>query len=340
MIIKRSIEKDGNIKPEAYSLLNNLPNEVLLHKLYGDLHPLGLYNRSLSRVSNSFLEVLNELRQIETEISNSKTYPDDFSDYEPSGLLKSQKELLHSIQSHFDDCFRILKVTSPYPNMDHITSRKRKSMERSLSAWLFITEHPTFPFFKKDIQKYKTFVDLIVNKLKHEHGRLRDMIMFNDLEIHEKRLGYYIETSGVNSEGKVFLGPDPKIHLNREGFSYARDLSIHFYNIYKISYHLKNALLKSFEEQHNINLTGKFYFEDISTDFVDIKDKICDLKLKFFPSEYPKPLPMIEWDSHRKDTLILALDHEFRLNSDFFGKIRTISSWTADGTTKSFIIPK
>jgi len=45
MIIKRSIEFDGNIKPEVYNLLNNLPKEVLHHVSYGYAHPLGIcYN--------------------------------------------------------------------------------------------------------------------------------------------------------------------------------------------------------------------------------------------------------------------------------------------------------
>lgn len=50
MIIKRSIEIDGNIMPEAYNLLNNLPEEGLQYKSYNSLHPLGIYNRSLSRI--------------------------------------------------------------------------------------------------------------------------------------------------------------------------------------------------------------------------------------------------------------------------------------------------
>lgn len=163
--------------------------------------------------------------------------------------------------------------------------------------------------------------------------------MFNDFETHEKRLGYFVETSGVGSEGKVFLGPDPLIHLNREGFSYSRDLSIHFYNFYKISHHLKNALINSFKEQHNVILNNEFYVEDNSTDFPEIAEKISILNLRYFTSEFPKPLPIIEWGSNY-NTLILDLEPKFRLNSDFSGRIRTISSWTPDGTTRSFVVPR
>lgn len=337
MIIKRSIKNDGNIYPEAYNLLNNLPDEVLLHKLYGNLHPLGIYNRSLSRISKNFLEVLNELKQVEEKIRDSKVYPRDFPDYEPSKLLKSQRELLYSIQSHFDDCFRILKVTSPYPDMENIKSKQRKSMKRFLPSWLSISKHPTYPAFKTNIQEYKSFIDLVVNKLKHEQGNLRDIVRYNDYEIREKRLGYFVET-GVSPDGES-VGPDLSIHPHRRGFSYSMDLSIHFYNIYEISYHLKNALIKSFTKQHNIILKDEFYFKEDSTDFKDVVERICELNLRFFSEEYAKPIPMIEWDSNSENELILSIDKKFQLNSDFFGKIRTITSWTPDGTTKKFRFP-
>jgi hypothetical protein len=337
LIIKRSIKNDGNIKPEAYNLLNNLPDEVLFHKLYGSIHPLGIYNRSLSRISKNFLDVLNELKQVKEKITDSKDYPKDFKGYSPSRLLGFQKELLYSIQSHFDDCFRILKVTSPCPDIDKIKSKRKKSMERSLSSWLFISKHPSFLDFKKNIQEYKSFIDLIVNKLKHEQGNLRDIVRFNEFEIREKRLGYFVET-GISFEGES-VGPDLSIHINGKGFSYSRDLSVHFYNIYEISHYLKDALIKSFKKRNNISLHYKFYFKEKSNDFNEIAGKLCKLNLRFFNEEYAKPLPIIEWNPNDKNRLILALDKKFRLNNDFFGKIRTVTSFTPDGTTKKFRFP-
>ena len=87
-------------------------------------------------------------------------------------------------------------------------------MERSLPQWLFNTKHPSFLEFKKNIKLYKEFVDLTVNKLKHEHARLQYIIMSDD---YEKRLGYYVETAGLNS-GEGIVGPDPKIHPIIKGF--------------------------------------------------------------------------------------------------------------------------
>lgn len=326
---------DGNIKPEVYNLLNNLPNEVLHHSEYGYLHPLGIYNRSLLRVSNGFIAVLNETKKIENEIQSLKVHQKKFVNLKTTELLKAQSELLYSIQSHIDDCFHILKTTSPYPDTTAIKSRTKKAMERSPSQWLYISKHPTVSYFKENIQEYKSFIDLIVNKLKHDHGRLRDVLLLNN---YEKRLGYFVETYGVSSNGEALVRLDLEIHHDDTGFSYSRDLTFHFVNIYIISLHLKNALLNSFKEQYDLDLTNHFYVKENSTDFNKIINRIIESNLKFFPKEYLKPVPLIEWDQDT-DTLFLCLDKEFRLNSDFFGTIRKIVTYTGDGTTKSFKLP-
>jgi hypothetical protein len=333
LIIERSVENDGNIKPEIYNLLKNLPEEVLHHRSYGYLHPLGIYNRSLSRVTKAFCNVITELKKLKKDIGLLDVHSKEFVKLESSNLLKSQNELLHSLQSHIDDCYHILKATSPYPNMDAIKSSDKKRMNRSPYLWLYYSKHPTFLIFKDNIQEYKSFVDLIVNKLKHEHARLRDVILANNFET---RIGYFVEVSEVDGEEEVVLGPDPEIHPNSTVFSYSRDLSFHFYNLYELSRHLKNALIKAFE-QYNFVLTDDFYFKEASTDINDIAKELYELNLLFFPSEYIKPVPIIEWD---RDTLFLSLDKEFRLNSDFFGSIRKLVSWTPDGTTKSFRFPR
>lgn len=337
MIIKRSIEKEGNIMPEAYNLLNNLPEEALQYKSYNYLHPIGIYNKSLSRIKDAFLDVINQLEQVEINVTPSNSYSKEPVRFESKELLKAQKELLHSIQSHFDDCYHILKVTSIYPNMDKFNSNTKKIMQRSAYKWLDISKHPTISYFQGNIQEYKSFIDSIVNKIKHEHGRLRDIILINE---YEKRLGYFIETSRVDREGESFSLPDPKIHKNGDLFSYSRDLSFHFYNLYKISYHLKNALIKSFKIQYNLEIADNFYLKEDSIDFINIARKIYERNLQFFPKEYQKPVPIIELSQNDSKTLILHLDKDLKLNSDFFGIIKYGISYTPDSITKNFVLPK
>lgn len=335
LIIQRSDEDHGNVKPEAYNLLNSLPDEVLHHISYGYLHPLGIYNRSLSKVSNGFLEVLKELEEYEQKNDELKLYPKEMPKYDSSKLLNAQENLLRSIQSHIDDCFHILKSTSPYPDLSIFNSKQRSAMQRSAMQWLKIIKHPTVDNFQENIQKYKSHIDLIVNKLKHEHARLRDVILINNFEI---RIGYFVETSGVDN-GKVSVGPDLEIHSSKRGLSYSRDLSFHLYNIYEISFHLTNALLEAFTEQYKIVLSDDFYLKDDSADFKDIIKKVSQRNLKFFPKEYLKPVPIIELDKQGECTLTMCLDEEFRLNNYFGGTIRKVVSWTPDGTTKSFRFP-
>lgn len=321
--------------PEVYNLLNNLPDEVIHHISYGNLHPLGIYNRSLSKVSNGFLEVLNELEEYEQKNDELKVSPREMPKYDSSKLLKAQDDLLRSIQSHIDDCFHILKSTSPYPDLSTFNSRQRSAMERTALQWLRITKHPTVDSFQKNIQRYKSHIDLMVNKLKHEHARLRDISLINNFEI---RIGYFVETSGVDN-GKVSVGPDLEIHSNKGGFSYSRDLSFHLYNIYEISFHLTNALFEAFKKQYKIVLADDFYLEHDSNDFKDILRRVSQRNLKFFPKEYSKTVPLIELDQKAECTVTMCLDDDFRLNNYFGGTIRKIVSWTSDGTTKSFRFP-
>lgn len=56
--------------------------------------------------------------------------------------LDEQKELLHSLHSHFDDCYQILKVTSPYPENETIPPRKMRDLERKAHNWLHYFKHP------------------------------------------------------------------------------------------------------------------------------------------------------------------------------------------------------
>ena len=257
--------------------------------------------------------------------------------FNSTNLLKAQKDLLSSIQSHIDDCFHILKAITPPPNLDEFNSNVRRSMERSPYQWLIHTNSKQNVLeFKNNIGEYKFFIDSIVNKLKHEHRRLRDIININTFE---KRIGYFVEGSGVDEQGNVFVGPDRDIHPNDVPFSYSRDLAFHLYNIYEISYHLKNTLIKLYKNYYNIDLIENFYFYEDPTDMKVIINKIFKLNLRFFSKEYRNPVPIVEWDQNL-NTLFLSLDKEFKLNNDFFDPKRFVVTWTPDSTTKTFRWPR
>jgi hypothetical protein len=72
----------------------------------------------------------------------------------------------------------------------------------------------------------------------------------------------------------------------------------------------------------------------------NIAKKIYERNLRFFPNEYLKPVPIIELSQNNSTTLILSLDKDLKLNSDFYGIIKYGISYTPDSTTKTFILPK
>ncbi len=102
MIIKRSINCDGNVAPEVYNLLHHLLDDTLHNMDYRKGHPLAIYNESLSRIIKAFTKVL-DLHEKHDSFSEFPT--SDFLE-----LLEEQKEILDSLHSHFDDCYQYLKL--------------------------------------------------------------------------------------------------------------------------------------------------------------------------------------------------------------------------------------
>ena len=294
MIIKRSFNYDGNVAPEVYNLLNHLPDETLHNLDYGKGHPLAIYNESVSRIIKAFNKVLNiyEKRDIFNEFPTS-----DFIE-----LLEEQKELLHAMHSHFDDCYQILKITSPYPDTEKIPAKKMKSIKRSAYSWLNNFKHPGIKYFVDNTESYRTFLGKIVNKIKHEQARLRGITVIMD---QQQYLGYYIEIIGLNKDNIAKL-PDPKIHPGGTAFSFSRDLAFHFYNLYETSFYLKKSLELSFHKLYNISIE----YEKIEVDYPDFKDmakRISNLNIEFFLDEYSKPNPIIVYIEKDKE-LILKID--------------------------------
>lgn len=326
MIIKRSINYDGNIAPEVYNLLNHLPDETLHNIDYRKGHPLAIYNESLSRISKSFTKVLDLYEK-----------HDSFNEFPTSDfleLLEEQKELLHSLHSHFDDCYQILKVTSPYPNVKEIPQKQIKNLERSTYSWLNRFRHPGIKYFADNTEYYRTFLGKIVNKIKHEQARLRGISIKMD---QQQYLGYYVEVIGLNKENIAKL-PDPKIHPGGTAFSFSRDLSFHFYNIYAISHYLKKSLEQSFKQLYGIKVEHK-KIEIEYLDFEDISRRISNLSLEFFLDEYSKPHPLVFYiDKNNSKELTLKMDNPW-YKSYIPNVIQVYWLYEHDGATEYCAMP-
>lgn len=106
MRIKRSKIKHGSIAPVAFNFLHSLPETVLNHGFYRLRHPYGIYTRSITKIQNSLISVLNNLTAVYECAKQGKAL-------KVTELLNAQEDLLFSLLSHIDDCYLILKTVSP-----------------------------------------------------------------------------------------------------------------------------------------------------------------------------------------------------------------------------------
>lgn len=299
MKIVRNVQENGNIAPECYDILFNLPEVSLTFYKFPERHPLGIYNYSLSRIFNSFSFVLNQIALIENEQLNSK-----LSNESINKLLIFQSELLHALHAHIDDCFRILKVIAPYPKtkIENMSCREKKKVERSVYNWLKAFNHPTYRVFEEKIADYRSYLGKIVNSIKHNHARLRFIYM--NIEGFDV-FGYYVEGIKLNNKNKIVAGPDPKIHPNSTAFSFARDLRFHFYKIYEISHYLKHALISLLLEEYDFEAVNLKTKNDYNPILDTVAEGIQNLDWAFYCDEYKKSVPQISFNNNTILTLKL-----------------------------------
>ncbi|HLO85825.1 MAG TPA: hypothetical protein VK203_12575 [Nostocaceae cyanobacterium] len=256
--IVRKTLRDGNIYPVVYNYLNLLPEDILHHNKHNLRHPLAIYNLSLNRVISAFIPILDEIDKINTTLLDvSGKLNCDLSQ-----LPKLQEELLESLLAHIDDCYLILKTIH-----EPIESN---SSSQFVEHWLKEAQHPGYKKFQTGIQIYRNSLAPLVNRIKHQHGRVRSFMIYpRDLTFvayhkssgfqfrpYKPRIpGYYIE--GIQKDGKI--GADPELHPKNTAISLNRDLKYHFVHIYSIGLDLKNALVESMRKLYGkeLPLPGK-----------------------------------------------------------------------------------
>jgi hypothetical protein len=130
--------------------------------------PLGIYNVSFEQLVADFSNLLDEYfktREFITENANKLPSGEEY--YE--GLLKAQKDLIHSLQAYVDDLYLILASL-----IDPATVSARVAKIRFTDKWLEAIGFPTLDTFKKSISEYRDgYLAHLVNGLKHRQNRLR-----------------------------------------------------------------------------------------------------------------------------------------------------------------------
>lgn len=278
MIIERDIKIDGNFLPEIVNIVNSVPDAFLYHEKYLLRHPKIIVYRSLTRIFKAFYEINKESKNIQEQLSESQlVYDDQNSEDITTKLADLVLELLESIISHIEDCLYIFKCTTPF----------NSTQEKFVSRWLEKVKHSTYRNFYDSIKDYRDEISLFVNKVKHEHGRLKIMIGFHK---QGNIIGYYIKNIEDTENGVKEV-----LDLNKVK-TLVPDLKFHFYNVYYISNLFSSALIDSLKiyQSAEINIAR---VESNINKFEEIVKTINDNDFFVFPSnEIFSPKVFIHFD--------------------------------------------
>jgi len=327
VILSYAVAQRGNLYPEAYNCLRSLPDIALQHGDHGLRHPLGIYSISLHRVTQAFQDVLAENDQV----YHAPLKEDDNIDFNSDPLLKAQQELLDALMAHIDDGYQILKALYPASRMT-----KTKPVPFA-DKWLEQAKHPTVARFKHLIKPYRDTFAPIVNRMKHEHGRFRALLMrnFDQPQNPQQRIaGYFVE--GVDKHGTV--GPDIKIHGRDRAISFHRDLRYHFVHLYMVDHFLSNAIVEAINKTYPVQFKPSVYFDRPSLEIITIAESVSHLPFLFFFDEVSKPTPTVGLSSDYPG-VELTLNDTSQIKAASMLKWKVQLTYTGDSVTKSWILP-
>ena len=316
----RSIARDGNLYPSVFDALHALPAHMLHQAEHDKLRPpLATYNLSLGRVLDAFADVLDRMDELAAaQIDHAGTLQ-----FDPKGLLGRQKELLDAMASHIDEGYLVLKAIYPAVNL----RRDQPFADR----WLQEAGHSRIMQTYKDaVTPYRNSFIQIVNDVKHNVGRLRMCVLWDN----RRRLGgYYLETP----DRKGAVGPDQTTHPGNTAFSFNRDLGHHFCHLYDIGDALKRALVQAASADYRTTLVpSPVVARDARLEAV--AERVSKLGLWFFPDETQKATPIVEFKCDGSDTIVSV--NETRTVVPFaLRSFRATGQTTGDGVTRTWRVP-
>lgn len=308
MVIKLISSTGSSLKPEAIRILSSDISARLHHTDLIIRHPLAIYNLSLASILSCFESVLSTISSLCKSPSSLTPLaaPHDFE----IPLLSKQLSLLYSLETHLDDCERILESCFP--------SRSAFHNDIQVKA------------YKSAIHPYRKHVGKVVNHLKHDQGRLRSILFRDNASAH---LGYFVEAP--DSEGS--LGPAPKVHKNgNTAFSFARNLRFHFCNVYLVSAALSRAVINLTKP---ITLAALGNKDDIG--WTSVARSIAALPMVFFSDEIAQSVPtVIVSDSDDGGTTLMLAYPDYETKAETVRKeMEVMINYVGDGVSRSYRMP-
>jgi len=332
MRIARSKNQDGTLTPSALNYFGNIPDSYYFINQHSRRAPLGIYNVSFEQLVADFSNLLDEYFKTREFINEHvDKLPSGEGYYE--GLLKAQKDLIHSLQAHVDDCYAILASLIDPTTLPVKVGKTKLANIRFTDRWLDLIGFPTLDKFKKSISEYRdNYLAHLVNGLKHRQNRLRGIFFYNANEV---RLGYYLEEPDPDGV------PGPSFQLHEDGnsaFSFARDILFNLYHVYYLSEMLVDAFSRALQHYHSFTLNHqKVSFENDK--WLDVLRHTLRIQPQVFPHEIDKPYPYFSLSENDGDQSLVVMYPVTLIPLKFPQGMRIFGIFKGDGVSKSFRLP-
>lgn len=272
MLIRRSEATHGNILPEAFNVLSAVPDHLTFHEEHGMRHPKSAYGTSIRLISSQWMKTIDELDRLRHE------YNWEGKDERIGAVVDSYVGLLSRLNEHFDACFAALRCLCP-ASMAKATPFDTQFLDKAKpSGW---------KQFREATRSYREDrVGLIVNTLKHRQGELCAIYFKSSVEF---RPGYYLRD--VLPGGA--LGPSAALHSGgNSAFSFARDMLMHLWWLYRIGELLSTAVRSLIRALHG-HVLAETPQGPGATQWVDLVRACSTVRPEFFPDESRMPYPRV-----------------------------------------------
>lgn len=330
--VVRSVQHDGTLAPSALNCLGEIPKQYLYLNNHARRHPLGIYNVSLEQLEKDFSRLLTEhfetLKFLKGNIGIDGTLIKDNLTTGYNDLLEAQKNLIHSLRAHIDDCYSILaSLVDPAnlpTNVASITFTDR---------WLKAVKFPSLVKFNDAISLYKNeYLAPLVNGLKHRQCRLRGLFFYKYSDI---RLGYYLEEPDVDG----IPGPSPNVHKDRNSaFSFQRDIIFNLYNVYFISESLVEAVKAALRYYRAFDLTPQ-KADSRNETWHKILRQASELSISAFPDEIERTFACLSLSEKGEQSTITLTYPMLRFQPRFPQGMNVKSTIHLDGVGMTYKIP-
>jgi hypothetical protein len=258
---KAAVAKESAIVPDAMIALGAIPETYpLFHEKRESRHPFALYNTSLWNVGLRLRRVLETLLDQKGIVDYLTTNAPQWH----TEMIERYDAFLDALMEHTEDCENVLRCLFENESLYKISTQVRNYLGAT--------------------RKYRKHIGLVVNRIKHNQGRVRLVFLAQDAALIP---GYYVE--GLDGNGTV----GPSIWVHKDGataFSFHRDLRYHICGVFGISTNLSECVrtivgmkdMPTQESQHKKR-------DDLSHGI----ELLAQTPATVFPDEVAKPWPEV-----------------------------------------------